>query len=743
MWLRSCKTRQVLNFFRQVVRGFTLVALCVLLLPIVSFGAVLAALILLPLPATLPTASTSIPSQATKIYDVNGNLVRELRTFDVNIPVNKEDIPEILKQATIASEDKGFYHHKGIDPVGIGRALVRDVQNKKAVQGGSTITQQYVKLVYTNRENTLSRKIREAVLASQLDRQMPKDEILYRYLSEVYFGDGAYGVGAAAQLYFHKDVKDLDISEAATLVGVIPAPSARAPRQNLAAAEEFRKLVLTKLLEQSYITQEQFDAEVQRVLWLDAQGEPEGPATVIFGLQEQPSKYPYYTDYVEKYLKVKYGDEMVMQGGLRVQTALDPALQEAAESTVANRLNGTRPPLSMAMTSVEPQTGFVRALVGGRDFMDKKNDGQVNLALGKCPTRPADGGKKWLVTPECWEKPDVQGGGSGRQSGSSFKAVVLAAAYEKGTSPNKTYSAGSRYRIPSKYCTPSGTDTCMIGNAEGEGGGSSSIKEALVHSYNTVYVPLAIDTGLADVAKMGRKLGMADLSLQYAAPAFALGTQESSALEMASVFGVFANRGVRMEATPVVKVLDPSGKVLEDNSARAGSRVISEAVADNVTDAMRGVIERGTGNGANIGRPAAGKTGTTESFADAWFVGYTPSLSTAVWMGNIKDRQRMNYRGNTRVYGGTVPAQTWAAYMKLALKDVPSTEFSQPAPITKVNTNVIVGPEGTTVPAITPQKNATLSTTPLGDFDQTRTAGPNVDAPPSSGATAASTSGAG
>ncbi len=732
------------SFFRQVFRGFTLVSLCAILIPLTVFAGVVAALIFFPLPATMPVAKSSVPSQATKIYDVNGELVKELRTFDMNIPMEKSDVPETLKNAVIASEDKSFYRHKGIDLRGISRALWADFNNKKAVQGGSTITQQYVKLVYTNREVTLTRKVREAILASQLDRQMPKDEILYRYLSEVYFGGGAYGAGAAAESYFHKPVKDLNVSEAAMLVGLIPAPHAWEPRANREVAESRRKLVLEHMLQEKFIDQKQYEEFVARPLWLEEQGTPPGPVTMVYPVKDVPTPYPYFTDYVQKYLEVRYGPELAQRGGLRVQTTLDPAIQDAAEKAVADRLKGTKPPLSMALASVEPQTGFVRAVVGGRDYNDNANGGKVNLALGGCPAQP--GPKiKVAVAATCWTEAIPTNSGSGRQPGSSFKAFVLAAAYEKGTQPTKVYPAGSVYTLPAKWCRPTPTYDCRVKNAEGEGGGSASVKEALVHSYNTVYVPLALDTGLPNVASMAKKLGVDSMYFADQGPSFALGTTEVSPLEMAGAYAVFANNGVRLPATPVVKVVDPKGKVLEDNSNREGKRVISAAVADNVTDAMRGVIERGTGNpNANIGRPAAGKTGTTESFGDAWFVGYTPTLSTAVWMGNNTNRDRINYKGNRNIYGGTVPTQTWASFMKAALSKVPQTDFNQPAPITRVNADVITNPGATTIPVIAPQQSRSPITTPTGDYDETIRSGPSVSAPalaatPTSAAPAPST----
>jgi penicillin-binding protein 1A len=708
----------VFGFIRQVFKGFTLVALCVLLIPLTVFTCIVGAFVFLPLPANLPEPKSSVPSQGTRIYDVNGNEIAELRKFDLNIPIKQEDLPDIMKKATIAQEDRKFYEHGGIDPRGIGRALWQDYRNKGAVQGGSTITQQYVKLAYTNRESTITRKIREAILASQLDRQADKEEILFRYLSEVYFGEGAYGVGAAAQLYFHKDVKDLNASEAATLVGIIPSPSAWSPRADPQGAENRRKSVLRQMFDQGYLNQQQFDDAVAHPLWIESNGDAPGPVTLIKNVKRTETKYPYFVKYVEAYLIEHYGDDMTYRGGLRVQTTLDPALQDQAEKIVADKLKGTSDPLSLSLISVEPQTGFVKAMVGGRDF----SKSEVNLTLSKCPAKPGEG-VKVEVEPSCWKDPKtvIEAGSFGRQAASTWKAFVLAAAYEEGISPSKVYPGGSVYNIPG--CNKPGTKECQIRNSDGHGGGSMTIKEAMAQSLNTIYAPLGRDVGFQDVAKMAQKLGVNDAwyssDMHRNTGVYSLGVIEIAPLEMASAYGVFANRGIKQTTTPIVKILDTESKVIEDNSERKGERVISENVADNMNDALQGVIDHGTAaGGGNIGRPAAGKTGTGEDFGDAWFVGYTPSLSTAVWMGNRTDNKTINYKGNRSVYGGTVPLQTWAAFMKAALKDVPQTKFEEPAPITKVNTNVLQNTE-TTIAQITPGQVRQPKPLNAGDFDQT------------------------
>ncbi|MEW6153540.1 MAG: transglycosylase domain-containing protein [Actinomycetota bacterium] len=642
-------------------------------LPVVVIGVALGSYLFLPLPTPkLPKPDLGIEaSRITHIYDAAGNEIGVLRKFDTKIPVEPSDIPEVLKQAVVAVEDQRFYSHSGLDVRSAARALWADIQGRAIVQGGSTITQQYVKQVYTGGERTFARKLKEAVIASRIDRQMDKDEILFNYLSTIYLGGGAYGVGAAAESFFKKPVNELTLSESALLAGIIRAPSELEPRANPTAAEANRVRSLRLMLEQDRITQAQHDEAVaQRVHLVGTDPEPGGPVTAIHPLELAAATEPYFVDAVRRYLSRRYGDDEIYQGGLRVETTLDPRMQRAAEESVAEALSGTEAPLEMSLVSVEPGTGFIRALVGGRDF----SVSQVNLALGSCPEQAvATGG------PIC-----LSGGGSGRQPGSSFKPITLAKAFEAGIGPSRVYSGPSTYRIPG--CTG---DQCTVSNVESGAYGAISLRAATAYSVNTVYAQLVRDVGVAETAEMAHRLGMTMVSPdgvradgeEYGV-ALTLGAAETSPLDMAAVYAVFANRGVQHPATPVVRVTDASGRVLEDNSARPGNRVLAEAVADNVNDVLKGVVQFGTGTGAAIGRPdgTAGKTGTSEDFGDAWFVGYTPQLSTAVWMGYSDSRSRplRNIKGVNPVYGGTIPARTWRAFMSEALEGVPPANFARP-----------------------------------------------------------------
>jgi len=659
----------------KAVATFVVVAI---LIPVVTAGTALASIVYLPLPAPpLPTPKPGIESRITRIYDAAGKEIGLLRKFDTSIPVKSSDIPEILKQAVVSVEDKRFYSHGGIDPMGALRALWADLRGRQVVQGGSTITQQYVKNVFTSGERTLARKIREAVLASQLDRKVTKDEILYRYLSTIYLGGGAYGIGAASESYFKKPVNQLNASESAMIAGLISAPSDFEPRSNPTQAEINRVFVLDQMLAQGRLDPVRHIEAVSQKLFFPTSEEPKpsGPATIVHPLELQSASQPYYVDYVRRYLSAKYGADIVYRGGLRVETALDPRLQTLAEESVKKSLSGTSSPLEMALVTVEPNTGFVRAMVGGRDF----SKSQVNLALGNCPedyVAPQDG-------PVC-----LDGGGTGRQPGSSMKPVTLAKAYEEGIGPGRIYSGPGTYRVPG---CPAQQDGCVIHNVESGSYGAISLKQATAYSVNTVYAQLIQDVGIKETAEMAHRLGLTMIRPDGIQPngsesygvGLTLGAADVSPLDMAAAYSVFGARGVQHAATPIVKVIDANGKVLEDNTKRPGKRVLTEAVADNVTDALKGVITGGTGTGANIGRPegSAGKTGSTDNNVDAWFVGYTPALSTAIWMGYSDSNKKplRNIKGVSIVYGGTIPASTWKDYMGQALKNAPAADFPKPA----------------------------------------------------------------
>ncbi len=633
--------------------------------PLVAAGVVLATQLFVPLPAMIPEPEELEAIQFSQVYDVNGELIHTYQQFDQNIPVAPGDIPEVLKQAVIAAEDRNFYGHSGVDIRGTMRALVTDVREGQLAQGGSTITQQLAKNAYgVGSDRTITRKVREAVLAAQLDRSLTKEQILFEYLSIVYFGEGAYGIGAAADVYFDKPVNSLNVSEAATLAGLIPAPSRYNPRVDLATAEIRRKSVLTAMLDEGLIARDEWQAAMDSPLWLASAGPAPGPHTLVVTPTIENAKYPWFISYLTQYLRNELGDEDVLyRGGLQIFTTLDPQAQRAAEVALLTTLAGIDPvtrtdaagneivhTMQMSVTAVEPPTGYVRAMIGGRDFAFD----QTNIA--------------------------VKGAGSiGRQAGSSFKPFVLATAFEQGTRPDEIYSGG-----------PLTIGDYSPGNYGGAVYGNMSLRAAMHQSVNTVFVRLMQDVGPNEAVSLANRLGLEipeiDPARDGSGLSIALGSREVSSLGMASAYGTFANDGIRVPPTPVVRVFAPDGSLVLDRSEPAGEQVMKEATADNVTDVLEGVITSGTASGKGIGRPAAGKTGTTQDNRDSWFVGYTPTLSAAVFMGwDPPPPLDASYRVKGRALtGGSFPAEAWQRFMNEALQGVPITDFSEPAPIRDV-----------------------------------------------------------
>jgi penicillin-binding protein 1A len=406
---------------------------------------------------------------------------------------------------------------------------------------------------------------------------------------------------------------------------------------------------------------------VAQTVWLATNGPAPGPATVVYPPETQQSSDPYFTDYVWRWLEAHLpgGIDQIYQGGLRIDTTLDPVAQAAAHEQVAGFLDGTEPDLRTSLVAVEPPTGYVRAFVSGRDFATD----QVNYALGGV----SGGG--------------VGGGGSGRQTGSAFKPFVLAQALSEGITPDTTYSG--RPHDVSEACGP---DDPVLDNYEGAGYGTLDLRTATWKSVNTVYTRLILDVGVDKTMALAKAMGLTgvrDYDPAVHCASVALGAESVSPLDMASAYGVFAARGLRAEPTPVLRVTDRDGNVLIDNSQPTTARVLPEDVADNVTGILQGVLTSGTAAGRGLDRPAAGKTGTTQDNKDAWFVGYTPTLATAVWIGyenktEATSKKLHNIKGVRNVTGGTHPARIWQAFMKSALAEVPITQFSEPAPIQSV-----------------------------------------------------------
>ncbi|HEV7863447.1 MAG TPA: transglycosylase domain-containing protein [Acidimicrobiia bacterium] len=632
-WRRLTPKRIAVGTVRSVFKLSAAVVI-VVVVAVVGITTAVVTYVFLPLPVNLPEERLQPEAQASTVYALDGTPIGQFKGAESQVSVAAEDIPDTIRRAVVAAEDHRFFQHRGVDWQAIGRALQADLRAGHYVQGASTITQQLIRNLYTGSERTVGRKAREALLAIQAERVYSKEDILARYLNTVYLGESTFGVEAASQSYFRKPAKELTLSEAALLAGVIPAPSVYSPRANPELAERRRLLVLDLLARYGMATPDEL-----------AGARAERP--VVHPPPRPETHFPFFMDYLRTYLlNVKgYTPQQVYGGSLRIETTLDTRLQDAAQAAVA-RLDKPKDP-EAALVAVEPQTGFVRALVGGRNW----DASQVNLALGRL------------------------GGGSGRQAGSSFKPFVLAKAFEHGFTPDK------RYRAPSSV-RPRGFDK-PVHNYGGSGYGSVDLRTATWKSINTVYAQLIADVGVKPTAELALRMGITGIDLnQKLYGVMALGTQETSPLEMASAYGVFADHGVRVEPTPVLRILDVHGDTVEDNRQANGKRVLAEAVADNVTAVLQGVIAKGTGRKADIGRPAAGKTGTSENWENAWFVGYTPTLSTAVWMGHPQGNVSMaNVHGVDHVVGGSLPSMIWHDFMVEAVRDVPPLPFSAAAPL--------------------------------------------------------------
>jgi 1A family penicillin-binding protein len=562
-------------------------------------------------------------------------------------PQNRESVPladvsPVLVKAILAVEDSEFYVHSGINVSAIARALVRNVASGGIEQGGSTITQQLIKNSVLSSEQDLNRKLPEAALALRLEKQMTKDQILERYLNTVYFGSGAYGVESAAQVYFSKSAKDITWPEAAMLAGIIKNPTTYDPTLHPDQAETRRRVVLERLRQLGEIT---------RTEYFDYDGTPlpvvrQVQATSLDALEDD-----YFLEEVKQRLldDVRLGPtredriNKLFAGGLRIYTTLDPKAQDSAERAVRDNVPENDRGFTAALASVEPGTGAVRALVGGPGFATFKFD----VATQK-----------------------------GRPTGSSFKAFVLAAAMEAGYTPDDTIDGTGPCTFDNKGGTP---DPYTSENFSGTGGFEGTIRSETLASSNCAYLRLAQVVGLGNVISTAQALGVtSQLDRIISLP---LGVEDVTPLDMATAYATLANDGVRVSPKFVERVEDTTGKVLFTNEPQP-SRAVSQQTARLVSSVLEENVRSGTGTRARLpGQPAAGKTGTASNFYDAWFVGYTPYLSTAVWMGNPAGSVAMrNVGGVSSVTGGTFPARIWNQLNTDYHEGLPIKEFLAPDP---------------------------------------------------------------
>ncbi len=575
--------------------------------------------------------------QTTIIYDAAGNQLATLHGQENRFPVTLDQVPPIVQSAVIAAEDRKFLKHGGIDPLGIARATWADVRKKGATQGGSTITQQYVKQVYVGSDPTLWRKLREAVIAIKLERKLDKRQILERYLNTVYFGRGAYGIQAASRTWFDMDASQLGLKEAAYLIGLIRSPSGGDLVADPALAYELRTIVLQAMVDTKAITPAQMaDVENIKLESYVAERTELDSTIAIPGIGAE-----YYVEYVRQRLIDTYSEDFVLRQGLRVKTSLDPDLQRQAYDAVYGLLDEPDDPAG-ALVAID-QDGQVVAMVGGRDW----NTSEVNLAVGDA------------------------GGGSGRQGGSTFKPFALAAAVKEG------YSLESSFRGPAKIVLPKadrGNDW-EVTNYENAGFGQVNLIDATVDSVNTVYAQLVDALGPQKVVDMANQLGISSELAPVAS--IALGTQNVSVMEMANAFSTLSRGGIRYDPQ-VITEITVNGTVLPDSRPK-GVRVLEKSQADQVNFALEQVIARGSGTGAQVkSTKVKGKTGTTEDFGDAWFVGSTRSLTVAVWMGypEGQSRQLLDVHGVRRVNGGSLPARIFQRF----LSGLPAENDDTPTP---------------------------------------------------------------
>ncbi|MBR5259519.1 MAG: transglycosylase domain-containing protein, partial [Eggerthellaceae bacterium] len=569
------------------------------------------------------------PAEPTRVYASDGETLLAEFQLEWRDPVSLDQISPLLIDATIAIEDERFYAHPGVDLFGIVRALANNLLGGE-LEGASTITQQFVRntvLADEMGDISLKRKVREAYIALQLEKAYTKDEILSMYLNTINYGQGAYGIEAASLRYFSKHALDLTLDEAATLAGIPQSPTYNNPIADPDRSLARRDRVLDRMAETGYLTQAECDEAKALPIELD----PTPPSTT--GIVA----YPYFTSYVRNQLlneETGHGFSVadIFEGGLTVITTLDAEMQKAAQSAADARLEGLSSAFEVSLVAIDPENGYIKALVGGKDYEET----QVNMATGE--------------------------GGAGRQAGSAFKTFTLLAALEAGINPSTTIDAGSTAQLPG----------WTVSNIDKRDYGTRTIASAYQVSSNTAFARLAMSVGIDKVVDMAHRLGIT--SALGTTGSVTLGVDSVTPLEMADAYAAIANGGVHYSPECVITVMNRDEEVLVDNADPQGERVLSPEVSHAAIEIMQGVITQGTGQAAalSVDQPVAGKTGTSDKYKDSWFCGFTPQLSVAIWLGD-----RSDYSSALSVPVGVAAASVFADFMDHALANEPRAEFIQ------------------------------------------------------------------
>jgi penicillin-binding protein 1A len=615
------ESESVLGFVQSVCKytGGTLLGLTMLTSSVLAGGLVGLAISFRNLP-DVRVLRNYIPSETTHIYDIKGKHLASIHGEANRQVVPLDKMSPHLKRAVVAIEDSYFYSHHGVNPNSVGRALSANFKKGETVEGGSTLTMQLVKNLFLSPKRALPRKVAEAVLALRIEQIFNKDQIFEMYLNQVYWGHNTYGAETAAESYFSKSAADLTLAESAMMAGLIQAPESLSPFIDPKAARHRQLVVLRRMRDLKWITaQEEVDARQQKIKL--------GQITSF-----QKSEIPYVTEAVSQELTKKFGQDALLKGGMRVQTTIDTRLQRIAEDTVRRGIGNLNYQGvyadQMALVAVDPRTHFVKAMVGGVDY--KKS--QYNRAVQAL-----------------------------RQPGSAFKPFVYYAAFASGRyTPDSIVSD-----TPVGY--PDGYEMYYPQNYDRTFAGPISIRQALAMSRNIPAVRLGQDVGLNKIVEICRSIGIK--SAIDPVVSLPLGAVDLTPMEMAAGYATFASNGWYSEPTFIAQVADSSGNVLLDNTPKP-RLVLDPWATAALNDALQGVVNHGTAQAAQLGRPTAGKTGTTSSERDIWFVGYVPQLAAAVWVGN-DDYSQLGH-GAT---GGTFVAPIWRDFMAQAMQGVPVENF--------------------------------------------------------------------